>query len=55
MTASTPRDVERMLRSQGYSRKAAKTAVAGMKTQGVFKQKPNVNLLTRIFNAIKGA
>lgn len=52
--ATTPRDAERLLRAQGFSRKAAKVAVAGMRTQGVFLQKPKVNLLTRIFNAFTG-
>lgn len=54
MTASTPRDAERLLRAQGFSRKAAKIAVAGMRSQGAFKQKPKVNLLTRIINAFTG-
>lgn len=55
MSASTtPREAERQFRAQGYSRKAAKTAVAGLKLQGVFQQQPKQNILTRIFNAITG-
>ncbi|WP_428565445.1 MAG: hypothetical protein ACP59X_04360 [Solidesulfovibrio sp. DCME] len=54
MTASTPRDAERMFREQGFSRKAAKIAVAGMRSQGAFVQKPKQNFVTRIFNALKG-
>jgi len=54
MTAtSTPRDAEKLLRAEGFSRKAAKIAVSGMKAQGMFKQHPKQNLFTRIYNAIK--
>jgi len=52
---TTPRDVERLLRAEGYSRKAAKIAVAAMRLQGTFRQQPKQNIITRIFNAIKGA
>lgn len=56
MTAtSTPRDAERLLRSQGFSRKAAKIAVAGMRSQGMLKEKPKQNLFKRLLNAVKGA
>ena len=54
MSTTTPRDAERLLREQGFSRKAAKIAVAGMKTQGAFQKKPKQSLLTRIFNALTG-
>jgi len=56
MTAtSTPRDAEKLLRTQGFSRREAKITVAGMKSQDVFKKQPKQNIITRIFNAIKGA
>jgi len=55
MIAATPRDAERQLRAQGYSRKAAKIAVSAMNLQGTFKQQPKQNIFTRICNAIKGA
>jgi len=54
MSTSTPRDVERLLRSEGYSRKAEKIAVSAMRLQGMFKEKPKKNIITRIYRAITG-
>lgn len=52
-TPSTPREAERLFREQGFSRKAAKIAVAGMRRNGAFQQKPKT-FLTRIINALTG-
>lgn len=51
---ATPREAERQFREEGFSRKAAKIAVAGMRRQGAFQQKPKKPFLTRIFNALTG-
>lgn len=52
----TPRQMERQLREQGYSRKAAKTAVAAMRLTGNLKQqpKPKKHFWARICNALTG-
>lgn len=54
MTPQTPREAEKLFREQGFSRKAAKIAVAGMRRQGAFEQKTKQNLLTRIYRAMTG-
>lgn len=54
MTPLTPREAERQFREQGFSRKAAKIAVAGMRSQGYFLQKPKKNLFTRLIKAVTG-
>jgi len=51
---STPREAERQFREQGFSRKAAKIAVAGMRRQGAFLQKTKQNPLMRLFRAMTG-
>lgn len=51
---ATPREAERQFREQGFSRKAAKIAVAGMRRQGAFEQKTKQNFLTRLFRAMTG-
>lgn len=54
MTATTPRDAEKLLRAHGFSRKEAKIAVAGMKLQDVFKIQSKQNIIKRIYRAITG-
>lgn len=54
MTPATPREAEKLFRAQGFSRKAAKIAVAGMRRQGAFLQKPKKNLFTRLIKAVTG-
>lgn len=52
--ATSVRDAEKLLRKQGFSRREAKIAVAGMKSQNAFKQHPKQNIITRIYRAITG-
>lgn len=48
----TPREMEKTLRAQGYSRKGAKTAVAAMRLTGTIKEQPKQNLIKKLYKAL---